>query len=194
MSHRTKFLLSIVGCLGLAMAVSLALRVPRPAHPRMQVVAGRVLDDLGIYACGDGKYSLEIASTPFKATSINVVADDGYSTYPVFSTGAMSEEWFASMDQYQRIWIFIGASSDKGGRQDAVVFMHGLEFRDGQIKAVCAEVTKTGNWTGVPEEFLLRVRKASPQLISQIPSAASTFSPEQHSRLLAQLETQRTKR
>ncbi len=194
MSSRTKFLLSIVGCLALAIALSFALRVPQHVQPRMQLVEGRVFDDLGTFACGDGRYAMKIASTPSGAIIINVVADDGYSTYPVFSTGAKNEEWFVSMDQYQRIWIFIGASSDKSGRQDPVVFMHGLELRDRQIKTVTSEVTKSGDWNGVPEEFLLRVRKASPQLMAQIPSVPSTFPPEQHSRLLAQLARQRTKR
>lgn len=194
MSRRTKFLLSITGCLALAIALSLALRTPRNAQPRMQVEEGRVFDDLGTFACGDGRFALNIASMPSGATSISVVVDDGSSTYPVFETGAKNEEWFVSMDQYQRIWMFIGASSDKGGRQEPVVFMHGLEFRDGEIKTVISEVTRSGDWSGVPEEFLLRVRKASPQFMSQIPSVASTFPPEQHSRLLAQLGRQRTKR
>lgn len=195
MSRRTKFLLSIfLGCLALAIPLSFVLRMPRRAQPGMQAVAGSVFNDLGSFACGDGRYALEIASMPTGATSIKVVADDGYSTYPVFSTGAKNEEWFVSMDQYQRIWIFIGESTDRGGRQEPVVFMHGPVFRDDQIKTVTSEVSRSGDWSGVPEEFLLRVRKASPQLMLQIPSVASTFLPEQHSRLLAQLERQRTKR
>jgi hypothetical protein len=160
----------------------------------MQLVEGKVFDDIGSFACGDGRFSLNIASMPSGATSISVVVDDGSSTYPVFETGAKNEEWFVSMDQYQRIWIFIGASSDKSGRQEPVVFMHGLKFRDGEIKTVISEVTRSGDWSGVPEEFLLHVRKASPQFMSHIPSVASTFPPEQHSRLLAQLGRQRTKR
>ena len=195
MSRRTKFLLSIVGCLALAIALSLALRTPRRAQPRMQVVEGRVFDGLGTFACGDGRYALDIVSMPSGATSISVVVDDESSAYPVFETEAKNEEWFVAMDQYERIWIFVGASSDTGGRQEPAVFMHGLAFdNDGQTRTVCSQVSRTGNWSGVPEEFLLRVRKASPRLVSPIPSIAPTFKPEQKSRLLAQLGRQRTKR
>jgi len=153
-----------------------------------------VLKDFGRFVCSDSNYSLEIVPEPSGSTSINVLRNGqrgvfATEPYPVFETGArMNEDWFLAMDQYKRIWIYVGASSDDNGRPIPSVFMHGATFDEsGNIKTATSEVSRTGDWTGVPQEFLTQVRASASQLIEQVPAISPAFTAERLSALDASL-------
>lgn len=196
MSRRSMFLLFALGSLVFAAGLWRTHYAPSKTPTRIQAQAGTVFNDLGTFACGDSRYLLDITSMPSGSTTIKVVVDRGSSKQSVFVTGARrNEEWFVATDQYERMWIFVGVSSDDRGRQTPSVYMYGLAFDDdGRIGTMCSEVSRTGDWGGVPEEFLLRVRHATRQLIPKVPSVAPVLTSDRESRLIAELDKQQINR
>ena len=95
MSRRSVFLLSVLGCLFVAIGCWRAY-APRntPNTPaRIQMQAGMVVNDLGTFACGDSPLQLNIASMPDGTTSIHVVKDwGGPAEQKIFTTGAGTNE------------------------------------------------------------------------------------------------------
>jgi hypothetical protein len=134
-----------------------------------------VLKELGHFDFCDGKYSVEIASLPSGKTSLSILRNQrqgrgAVDSYPVFKIGGIpsTNDWFVSLDEFKRLWIFVGPSSegDETSRNPyTVVYLFGHAFdQNGKLAHRTEQVSITGNWAGVPGDFLSRVHSSLSRL------------------------------
>jgi len=104
--------------------------------------------------------------------------------YWTFHTGTrFKEEWYIAVDQYNRIWIYVGASTL--GREVPSVYLDGYSFNtNGKLCRMTEEVSRTGRWDGVPQILLSRIH-ASPHAFSGTVPHSSPPLPEHQQILLA---------
>ncbi|MEP3478731.1 MAG: hypothetical protein ABJZ55_05745 [Fuerstiella sp.] len=103
-------------------------------------------------------------------------------------------EWFASVDRYDRLWVYYGRWDKQWGNLRKLpgggtrpyapaIIMHGLSFlRSGGLTVHGQVVSDTGDWGGVPADFLKRVQEATELETDEkcvIPATPPTFTSQQ---------------
>ena len=151
-----------------------------------------VVKDYGRFVSSECRYSLEIVPEPAGSTSISVMRNGeggalATDAYPVFETGAhRNEDWFVAMDRYLRFWIYVGPSTDGLGRQTPSVYVHGATFDEsGNLKTSTCEVSRTGDWVGVPQAFLACLQASNFQWVEHLPTTSPAFTAQRQSKLEA---------
>jgi hypothetical protein len=198
-SKRTWPLTCIICSSIVILAIFFLLSKPQPLQP------GQVVDTLGDYKCPNGRQTLRIKkddsgnihiSVSRRATLFSIIP---YSYWDRSATFESERDWFASVDQYDRLWIYQGHWDKRWGRLREMpsggtipyapaVLMEGISFTSsGELVTGGNVVTATGNWAGVPQQFFDRIpKRSSAQLSSdqEFPTTPPRFTREQHSQVI----------
>jgi ribonuclease HII len=116
-------------------------------------------------------------------------------------------DWFVSVDQYDRLWIYHGHWDRAWGELRQMpsggiipfspsVLLHGMSFTDaGHLADGSNVVTATGHWAGVPQQFLNRIpdrESAQWGNVPPVPESAPQFTkPQQAPESFASKDNQR---
>jgi hypothetical protein len=215
-------LASVVTLAVLAVLIaSLALKDPNAALP--QLAAGQIVDKCGKFRFPDGNRILQIWQDDVGNTRIVVHAKSSVASHIPFTQvpyKTVSRDyipfryvfesergWFASVDQYDRLWVYYGGWDKQWGQlrklpsgwtrpYPPAVTRHGVSFLPTISVPILNDqiVSETGDWAGVPAQFFHRVRNASEvknDILTSLPADAPTFSPVQHKQITKWLEQAR---
>ncbi|HIF01352.1 MAG TPA: hypothetical protein EYQ63_31220 [Fuerstia sp.] len=189
-----------------AIAAGLALLAFVSAPHRLR--PGQVIDEVGDYRFPTGKRTLSIAEDDFgnihvtvqhKATRLYFIPYS-YSDRPTLFES--ERDWFVSVDQYDRLWIYHGhwdrawgelRQMPSGGTipYAPAVLMHGLSFTaSGHLVSGSNVVTATGKWAGVPQPFFDRIpdrESAQWGNVPVLPRTALQFTTEQQAEVSSRI-------
>ncbi len=94
-------------------------------------------------------------------------------------------EWVVSVDEYNRLWVCVSSRTSRV----PIVSVHGLlPQQSGTLVKGFEVVTSTGNWTGIPEQFLKRIRDTYNAEDGMFPEKPPEFTAEQVRLLLNGIE------
>lgn len=178
-----------------------------------QLTAGQIVQATGKLRLPSGKRWLEVAEDDTGNVHIEVHRDSTvvrcipftripYHTSPwaYVETSVVIEserDWFVCVDQYDRLWVYYGRWDKQWGKLRELscgstrsyppdVLRLGMSFLpSGDITPLSREVvTATGDWVGVPAEFLRRVQRATKsEPAFPAPSQSPKFTPEQQQKI-----------
>lgn len=171
-SHGTVSLVFMVGALGLFAILFFVRNLP----PRLN--SQQVVSTPGTYRFPTGHQAIQVAKDHLGNITITVHRQGTrlfflpftYTEPPI--TFESEREWFLSVDRYQRLWVFHGHWDREWGESRQMpsggtipygpaVLLHGPFFqKDGALVSGSCVVTETGDWAGVPAEFLARIRNS----------------------------------
>jgi len=169
----------------------------------------QVVDSFGSYSLPNGRDRIAISKTPEGNVRVTFFHPQRkYYFLKTFFPRTLMEfeaerDWFLSVDDYDRIWLFIGRWDPKWGElrtlpsggtipYRAAVLMDGSWFDGtGQILNGGMVVSATGDWTGVPSEFFDRIPskdKSEWGMVRFIPASPPPFSEQQKLELISELK------
>ena len=174
------------------------------------LTAGEVIDESGVYCYPGGKKLVEITRT--HAGNIEITTSRlSYLYYIIprrtvdqFHTFEAEREWFVSVDQYQRLWLFVGRwhkewgpnrKMPSGGTVPWVqsVLMQGLMLLESGDVAMGVNVPSlTGDWEGVPQAFFDLIPGKDKKVpvwgeVEPIPESPPKFTKKQEKKLTQKL-------
>jgi len=164
-----RFLIGVLGGVALLAVAAMMWHLPPRLSPDV------VVNQLGTYRFPTGNSKLHI--TKDESGNVNVTVHHHRTrfyfipqTYAVQRITFESErEWFVSVDNYQRLWVFRGQWDRSWGelRQmpsggtipyDPAVYLYGSLFTPDGFRPSCVQVVaETGDWAGVPADFFARI-------------------------------------
>ena len=168
---------------------------------------GHVVDKAGEYRLPSGS-TLKIAEDD--AGNVHVTVRQKSTRFyciPYFYSDRITvfgseRDWFASVDEYDRIWVYHGHWDRKWGELRKMpsggtvpyapaVLRDGLAFyAPNRLGRGSEVVTATGNWAGVPQEFLNRIpdrNGAQWGNVPAIPKTAPKFTKQQEMQMASRL-------
>ena len=174
---RLRATLSLVAIVGTFALLTIFLFLVWNLPPRLN--SQQVVSQLGTYRFPTGNNSIQVAKDQSGNLTITVHRQGTrfyffpftYSERPI--TFESEREWFISVDRHQRLWVFHGHWDRKWGESRRMpsggtipngpaVLQHGSFFlKNGALVNGSSVVTETGDWAGVPAEFLARIRNSN---------------------------------
>lgn len=184
---------------------SLVLTVAAFVSGSQQIQPGQVVDKLGEYRFPGDSRQLKITKDDSGWIRVAVRHQTTrffcipWSYWEVRGSFESERDWFVSVDQYDRLWIYHGHWNRAWGKKlrqtrsggtipySADVFLHGFFFHGrkqtlGYGSAAVTSVSRLG-WTGVPQQFFDRLPdRGSAQWGNgpAIPQEAPQFTHQQH--------------
>jgi len=200
------------------MTVALVSVFPAPENPHdllPELRAGQIVENIGEFRFPRGKRTLQLSEDDNGNVHIAVYVQSSavwcipFTKIP-YRTRLLNHiehrvifeserHWFATVDQYDRLWIYYGCWDKQWGKlrqlpsggtrpYSPAVIRHGLSLLpNGSITPLDGRIIDdTGDWVGVPKKFLHHVQKAMESETDYqpvIPAKAPAFTPEQHNQL-----------
>jgi hypothetical protein len=161
--------------------------------PRLR--SQQVVSQPGTYRFPTGNNSIQVAKDQSGNLTITVHRQGmrfyffpfTYSEPPI--TFESEREWFLTVDRYQRLWVYHGhwdriwgelRQMPSGGTipYAPAVLLHGsFCLKNGALVSGSSVVTETGDWAGVPAEFLARIRKSGNVKWGKVPAIPDSPPP-----------------
>ena len=191
-------LASIALSLGVSMTASTSER-----NTTVQLQNNRVFAEFGRFQYGDGKYLLTTAKEP-DGKILFSIAQRRRTILGRAAADLLGElhipshcDWFISLDEFERVWLFVGPSLEQGQdtmRSPCIVYLYGRTFdANGELHYSIQNIAGTSDgvkvfgtqvWAGVPASFLARVHHQVPagtQLKAALPELPPEFTAQQMS-------------
>ncbi|QDT84556.1 hypothetical protein MalM14_22160 [Gimesia chilikensis] len=174
------------------------------------LTAGEVIDQLGVYRYPDGRKLVKITRT--EAGNVKITTSQLSYRYFIiprrtvdqFHTFEAEREWFVSVDQYQRLWLFVGRWQKEWGPNRKMpsggtvpwvqsVLMQGLMLLESGEVAMGVNVpSSTGDWEGVPQAFFDLIPGKDKKVpvwgeVEPIPESPPKFTKKQEKKLTQKL-------
>ena len=191
------FIVAVLGVVALLVIIAVIRSLPPRLSPE------QLVNQFGTYRFPTGNSTLQIAKDG--SGKINVTVHQQTNLFyfiPHTSTDLphsfeSDREWFVSVDEYQRLWVFHGHRQRSWGNlhampsggaiphEPAVIRIGEYITPNGQMVSGYNLVSRTGDWAGVPREFFARIpdRGNAPA----IPDTAPPLTKQQQSQLASRL-------
>lgn len=199
-----------ISCTAMALlaAITLIAIIVFAPNPR-RLVPGEVIDRLGVFRFPTGNRTLSITRDDFgnihvtvhyQTTRFYLIPHSYADSLIVFES---ERDWFLSVDQYERLWLYRGHWDREWGKlrrmpsggtisyAPAVIMEGAVVTTSGQLFSGNRNVvTETGYWAGVPQDFFDRIpgrNGAQWGNVKPLPKTAPQFTKQQQQQIEARL-------